>query len=32
MPFIVRDIFRDHGWKWGGLWTRPDAMHFEATS
>lgn len=32
MPFAVRDIFHKHGWKWGGTWKRPDAMHFEATS
>lgn len=32
MPKIVREIFHDHGWKWGGVWKRPDAMHFEATS
>lgn len=32
MPFIVRDIFHSHGWKWGGLWSRPDAMHFEAVN
>jgi len=32
MPLKVVDIFEDEGWKWGGHWLRPDAMHFEATS
>lgn len=32
MPMKVVDIFAAEGWKWGGLWARPDAMHFEATS
>jgi hypothetical protein len=25
---VVR-IFNAHGWTWGGLWDRPDAMHFQ---
>lgn len=30
MPLPVVEIFRKHGWKWGGDWTRPDCQHFEA--
>lgn len=33
MPEIVVQIFEAEGWKWGGKWkSRPDPMHFEATS
>ena len=28
---VVVDIFKAEGWKWGGDFTNPDAMHFEAT-
>lgn len=31
IPQKVVDIFAAHGWGWGGLWKRPDAMHFQAT-
>ncbi len=31
MPEAVIDIFAGHGWTWGGLFSRPDAMHFQAT-
>ena len=26
----VVKIFRKHKWVWGGPWTRPDGMHFQA--
>ncbi|MET0606121.1 MAG: M15 family metallopeptidase [Beijerinckiaceae bacterium] len=26
----VIDAFEEEGWRWGGRWRRPDAMHFEA--
>lgn len=29
---VVADIFKAEGWKWGGDFTNPDCMHFEATS
>lgn len=29
---VVVDIFRAENWKWGGDFTNPDCMHFEATS
>lgn len=32
MPLKAVEIFADNGIRWGGLWSRPDAMHFEATS
>ena len=31
MPASIVEIFADEGWKFGGAWGRPDAMHFEAT-
>lgn len=31
MPEAVVEIFKRHGWTWGGLWKTPDAMHFQAT-
>lgn len=32
MPEAVIDIFKAEGWRWGGPWSTPDAMHFEAVS
>ena len=33
MPQAVIDIFKAEGWKWGGDFsTKPDCMHFQATS
>lgn len=33
MPSEIIDIFTKHEWRWGGSFkTRPDCMHFEATS
>jgi hypothetical protein len=33
MPRAVVDIFEAQGWKWGGNFsTKPDCMHFQATS
>ena len=29
-PEVV-DVFRSHGFAWGGTWARPDGMHFEWT-
>ena len=29
MPQLAVDIFAKHGARWGGLWRRADAMHFE---
>ncbi len=29
MDMAVVEIFRAHGFAWGGTWTRPDGMHFE---
>lgn len=31
MPVEVVTIFAHEGWRWGGTFTRPDAMHFQAT-
>jgi hypothetical protein len=30
MPQAVVEIFKAHGWEWGGLWKRGDSMHFQA--
>lgn len=30
MPMKVVDLFAAEGWTWGGRWSRPDAMHFQA--
>lgn len=30
MPLLAVQIFNNEGWTWGGLWKRPDAMHFQA--
>ena len=30
IPAQVVAIFSANGWEWGGLWQRPDAMHFQA--
>lgn len=32
MPEKAVKIFASEGWKWGGVWKRPDCMHFEATN
>lgn len=29
MPQEVVKMFRAEGWTWGGLWSTPDAMHFQ---
>jgi len=31
MDMRIVDIFRSHGFAWGGTWVRPDGMHFEWT-
>lgn len=30
MPMEVRKMFEAEGWTWGGLWSTPDGMHFQA--
>ena len=30
MPQAVIDAFAAEGWVWGGKWSRPDGMHFQA--
>lgn len=30
MPLKVVGAFEEEGWTWGGLWSNPDAMHFQA--
>jgi hypothetical protein len=30
IPWHVVDIFKKHGFAWGGEWDRPDGMHFSA--
>ena len=30
MPKVVVELFKAQGWEWGGLWERPDGMHFQA--
>jgi len=32
MPMAVVEIFAREGWEWGGRWSRPDAMHFQAAA
>lgn len=32
MPKEAVRIFTNEGWQWGGPWSRPDCMHFQATS
>jgi hypothetical protein len=32
MPPPVVALFEAEGWAWGGRFTRPDPMHFEATA
>jgi hypothetical protein len=29
IPVAVRDAFTRHGFRWGGTYSKPDAMHFE---
>jgi hypothetical protein len=30
MPLTVVKLFEDEGWTWGGKWSKPDPMHFQA--
>lgn len=32
MPKAVVEIFAAEGWEWGGLWSKGDAMHFQAAA
>jgi hypothetical protein len=32
MPTAVANLFAAEGWVWGGLWSTPDAMHFQAAT
>lgn len=32
MPQEVVELFAAEGWTWGGKWSRPDAMHFQAAT
>lgn len=32
MPRAVIDAFASEGWVWGGMWSTPDAMHFQAAT
>lgn len=32
MPLAVVRIFKAEGWDWGGLWSKGDAMHFQAAA
>ena len=32
IPVEVIEIFKEEGWVWGGDWTKPDCMHFQATT
>ncbi len=32
MPRAVIDLFAEQGWTWGGPWSTPDAMHFQAAN
>lgn len=29
MPQAIIDVFREHGFTYGGTWSRPDGMHFQ---
>jgi hypothetical protein len=30
MPDAVVKLFAAEGWVWGGPWSKPDGMHFQA--
>ena len=32
MPSFIVDAFKSRGWIWGGDWSHPDGMHFQACS
>lgn len=32
MPLEVQKMFKAEGWTWGGLWSTPDGMHFQAAN
>lgn len=32
MPLEVQKFFKEEGWTWGGLWSTPDGMHFQAAN
>lgn len=29
MPAEITAIFKEHGFVWGGTWSRPDGMHYQ---